>query len=288
MSNLSTAIERFIFRGFNFFGEAKRFEYWLILPLVWLAILVLAWFDIRQVYAMLLAREIPSLNPLNYSAPLLWMVTLIPRYAVTVRRLNDAGRSPKWALLPLKATVASVVITIGLASVLLTSGGGAAEGAVGLIVVFSLFGGGFDWETAFAAAQIFSVMDFGVFFQALSFLDLGQLSQTAAANVGADPARAGGALAVLTLIVLSPVMFMVIFLIMMMAPSRAEPFGARYDFSSVNDTKEKRSNAFAGYATLARFEDEKRDPALAAARRAQGKDEVRSLYRSRVLGEPET
>jgi uncharacterized membrane protein YhaH (DUF805 family) len=288
MTRFSTALENFVFRGLNFFGEAKRAEYWMILPLIWLAILGLGYLDARQIYGQLLAREIPSLNPLHYAAPMLFLVSLLPRYALTVRRLNDAGRSPKWALLPVKATIMFIVLAIGLASAALTtSSEGAADGTMAAMAIFAIFWQDIGWEVAFFAAQAIQLIELRDVIGMISLPDMSQIAANVSANYGADPATASKVMLLGSALILAPFVMMGIFVLMMLMPTRSssDSFDSFDSGSSRRPANaDKPSKAFASYAILAQLEEERRNPALAASRRGQGREEAKSLYQSRVLG----
>ena len=289
MTSFSTALENFIFRGLNFFGEAKRAEYWMILPLVWLAILGMVYLDIRQVWGQLLVREIPSLNPVHYGAPMLFAITLLPRYALTVRRLNDAGRSPRWALLPLKATILSVVTLIGLASAALTAGLQASEEAVvasaltgaALLAVFSSDAA---WEVVFAGAQVLQTADLWSLAGSMSLPDISQIVQNITASHAANPEIPSAVMLVALGMIFGPFIIMAFFLFLMILPSAPGVDSFDRMSGSHRASLDRPSKAMASYAILAKLEEERRNPQVAAARRDQGREDVRSLYQSRVLG----
>lgn len=283
MTSFSTALENFIFRGLNFFGEARRAEYWMILPLLWVAILGLGYLDARQIHGQLLMRQIPSLNPLHYAAPMLFLVSLLPRYALTVRRLNDAGRSPKWALLPLKATALSLVLAIGLASAALTSGGGDGAG-LAFVAIFAIFWQDIGWEVAFAAAQAFQMVEWRDVIGMLSLPELSQVAANITASYGADPATTSKVLLVAGGLILAPFLMMAIFVMMMLTPSSPSIDGFGGGPGHRRPNLDRPSQALASYAILAKLEEERRNPAAAAARRGDGREEAKSLYQTRVLG----
>ncbi|WP_368186233.1 DUF805 domain-containing protein [Aestuariibius sp. HNIBRBA575] len=95
-----TALENFIFKAFNMFGRASRAEYFWVMLVYWGAMIGLAYLDALVVWDRIMAFSLPPLNPLAYGTVYLFVITLIPRVTLSVRRLHDAGRAAIWAVLP--------------------------------------------------------------------------------------------------------------------------------------------------------------------------------------------
>jgi uncharacterized membrane protein YhaH (DUF805 family) len=76
-----------------FDGRARRKEYWFYVLFTFVACLLLA-------------------APGGIPAALYWLATLVPTFAVTVRRLHDTGRSGWWYLLILIPLVGGIVLLV--------------------------------------------------------------------------------------------------------------------------------------------------------------------------------
>ncbi len=314
MVDFPTSLANFIFKGFNFFGRSTRAEYWWILPILWVAIFGFFVFDVMTVWGQLQERIKPSLNPLRYDSALLFLITLIPRSALTVRRLNDVGRSPKWALLPLKSTVLTVFLVIGLASASLVSAVSDTAEQIATAVetgtlettpivvpdqlkqagfkfaMMTMFSTKDGWDVAYNVAAATEGLNW---FEALAGLPRPDLS-AGFANIESlsetDPGMAAAMTFLLGFVSFGPVIFMSVFLFMMLSPTKLSAADRKYfdDSYSPPGTKtggKDKSSAFASYAILAQIEDQKRDPNAMAAHRARGQAEAKALYRSRVLGQ---
>ena len=197
-----------------------------------------------HVWGQLQDRIKPSFNPLSYESGVLFLVTLIPRYALTVRRLHDAGRSPRWALLPFKSTILSIWLIVGLGSASLmasvSSTGEAAVNTAAAVAVetgeeptlkpavpeipetvkeaafrFAMLSalnteGG--WDIAFNVAAATKGMDWFAVLQALPRPDLTGALRNISTLSKSDAGAAAGATAMLGMIVLGPFILMTIFM----------------------------------------------------------------------------
>lgn len=87
-----TALEKFIFQAFNITGRATRAEYWWVFG----ALFILGIFALMaDIYAVMTAEYV-NYNPLAYFTPVLILLTIIPNFTLTARRLHDTGRSSMW------------------------------------------------------------------------------------------------------------------------------------------------------------------------------------------------
>ncbi len=94
-----------LINSINFSGRAGRREYWSWAVARWLVLAALLVLSITSAFmapgtARLDGYEVAA-NPIFWSAPTLFMVflaTLLPDLAVSVRRLHDTGRSGWWLL----------------------------------------------------------------------------------------------------------------------------------------------------------------------------------------------
>lgn len=89
------AIESVIFKYFRLRGRATRAEYW--------------WWGLLQFLVLtgLIVLDVMSINPdapalasaSGFKSPYFLLLTLIPNFTVTIRRLHDSGRSGFWYLI---------------------------------------------------------------------------------------------------------------------------------------------------------------------------------------------
>ncbi|MFV2053838.1 DUF805 domain-containing protein [Aliiroseovarius sp. YM-037] len=283
MTGPATALENFIFKPVNVWSRATRAEYWWIIPPIWIAMLIFLAIDLNSIWASLLAREIPSLNPFNYGSFFLFTLTAIPRYALTVRRLHDSGRRAKWAFLPFTAFFLTISLLLGLGSAMLTTpgspfGAGAAFAAV-------LTAGYWEniWDVLFllaASAEGASMPNLpDVQMPETSFF-LGRIADVIAEN----PAQNTPMLVVMSILVFGPFIAMGLFISFMLLPSqdKENAFGQPVQVSNpsrTGDSAKQAHNPFAAYAIL-----DQPEVVDDAATRAARKREVKALYQSRVLG----
>lgn len=288
MIGFFAAFEAFFFRYFNFFGRATRAEFWFVMPVLWLSIIALFILDTMSVWERLLERKPSSFNPFSYSWFILFIVTLIPRFSLTARRLNDAGRSPRWMLLPYGALLGTLSVTLGIA----TAVPALQPYVAGLAVAISILGpkllagaGDTAWEGLYlfaATAQhvnwIEAIADL---WNAIPSPDYSAASQRIGAGFAQDPAGAAGAMAYLSAMIFSPIVSMLAYLWFMAQPSQNHDNGFGAPRNSGRPTPPKSGgadNPFAGYAAImARTPEQER--AMAIRRQT----EVKALYRERIL-----
>lgn len=287
MIGFFAAFEAFFFRCFNFFGRASRAEFWLVMPVIWLCILGLFVLDTMSVWSRLLERQPSSLNPFAYSWFTLFIVTLIPRFSLTARRLNDCGRSLRWIALPYGALFGTISVTIGIATAIPVL----QPYIAGLAIAISIMGpkllagsGESIWEGLYlfaATAQHVNWFDaIANLWGAIPSPDLSGASQRIGESFGQDPAGATGALAYLSVMVFSPIISMLAWIWFMAQPSQDHDngFGAPRSPGGTPQSGGGSDNPFAGYAALmAKTPEQERAMAL---RREQ---EIKALYRERIL-----
>ncbi|RYG90437.1 DUF805 domain-containing protein [Loktanella sp. IMCC34160] len=286
-----TAFENFLFRGFNFWDRAKRSEYWWILPLLWIGIFAMLYLDLGDIWEKLQNYEKPSLNPLHYGSGLLFFVTLIPRYALTVRRLNDAGRSPKWALLPLKATIVAIWAVLGILSAALTAGIGSMSEMDGLafaLGIMSLTDGDSFWPAMFALAQSVDGSTVLDILRGVDWPSPAAIAGNISGTMAADPTMATAGMLIIGGLIFGPPIMMMIFVLFMVAPSKLNASDytrgqAAFLDQQPRKARPEKSSAYAAYAILDKVHNQPSAEA-AVARKA----EVQSLYQSRVLRRPQT
>jgi uncharacterized membrane protein YhaH (DUF805 family) len=120
----------------DFKGRAPRAEYWW-----WVLAIIVAFIVISIVEGLLgMRRMVFGLyGPLTV---LLWLATIVPSIAVSVRRLHDTNRSGWWLLLPVVPYCLAMVF--GGAAFFRAAAGGAAQpgnmAGLGIAGIFMLVG----------------------------------------------------------------------------------------------------------------------------------------------------
>ena len=288
MIGFLAAFEAFFFRYFNFFGRATRAEFWFVMPVIWMCIIALFILDTMSVWARLLERQPSSFNPFSYSWFILFVITLIPRFSLTARRLNDAGRSLRWIALPYGALWGAVVVTFGLATALPSLQPYVAGLALGISILGpKLLAGSGDalWQGLYmfaATAEHVNWIDaFLGLWNSLPSPDLSGATQRIGQGFERDPAGATGAMFVLGFMVFSPAISMMAYLWFMTLPSQNHDngFGApRNPDVPTPPSGNGGDNPFAGYAALMT-----RTPEQERAMLLKREAEVKALYRERIL-----
>lgn len=289
--------ENFFFRAFNFSGRATPLEYWCVMPLIWIAIFALLPGDAAEFWSFLLVQQVPPLNPLYYDSILIFVLTIIPRLSLTVRRLHDSGKSGKWAKLPFIAIFSGITLALGISSALLTSSVAGNEAVLGFAVLGAIVMGSAEsaWDGIFAAATAANAMGWDVIWATLSDMtgsmpkpQLGEGAGNLAQSVKSDPGIGIPAILVMTLMVCTPVVSALLHLMFMLAPTKqeADSLGGLLDPAPMRKTGgpsasgNKRHDPLQSYACL--FE---RNPEQVAALKVKQKQELKDLYRTRVLGQ---
>lgn len=296
----ATAVENFIFRGFNPFGQASRSEYWIAFPLIWVIMLFLLWLDMGLVIDQLANREKPSLNPLSYSVFTVFVLTLIPRVTLTMRRLQDAGYSPKWAFAPYTlfplfigfCVIAAIAAFTKLTATISDADDPAVMTAA--IVAMSLMASKeMAWEVFFALGTLLQQGNlFDLVLDGIAMLSLPEIPQATAFTPIADPdvaaqfatQAAQARLAIFAGYCLIPLLTCSLWLAGILSPSKRSEGSFRMapQADPATEQEKKGHNPYAAYALLAGEKKER-----TATDVARDKAEVRALYKQRVLGQKE-
>ncbi|MGB3247307.1 MAG: DUF805 domain-containing protein [Sulfitobacter sp.] len=299
MKKIGAAFENFVFRPFDFNGRATLLEYWLIMPLVWGLIIFLAHGDLTEMWAMLLERKVPPLNPLYWDALLVFLLTFIPRMSLTVRRLHDSGKSGKWAKLPFIALFSGFILVLGLLSAMATSNvmaGGSQESGLGMaaIVMAIVYGSAESaWDVIFGAAAVANAMGWDAIFAVLAELttpaqeiNVSQGLANVANGVQNSPMEGGTMMIIMVLLITTPFVTAMLHLFFMISPTKPDhdldsalPIAG----ASLRKQGEVSENPFAGYKYLYA-----KTPEQEAANKVAAQEEIKSLYQQRVLGRQPT
>jgi len=286
----------FILRAFDFHSRARPIEYWAVFPVIWGLILYALTIDITNVWYTLLAGQRISLNPLAYLSGLIFLLTLIPRMALNVRRLHDRDRSALWLFFPAAFSLSLPVAIIALAGCMMNSSlTGVPNGPDELSNVFFpvklyLFSPAMFWQEMFAIARAF---------EALGSETIGGLISEIYGYSGAVDVRRDATnvknesegdfshtlsvfFAVAGLICTPPLTaLMHTFFAALPSSEQNNKYGpgklGKLQYKTKPDTEH---NPFAGYALLYEKTDEEK------AMQQQRKElEMKNLYRQRVLGQ---
>lgn len=294
MQQVFSAFEKFAFRGINFWDRATRLEYWAVMPVIWGLIIWAFVVDAREIWEYLLRREIPPLNPLFYESIVLFFLTLVPRFSLTVRRLHDSGRSGKWATLPVSALISGIILMFGLSTFLITATDTGFQMLSIGIILGALVAGAADtfWEAAFGTAAALNAVGWDALWAGVaeSWSSAPRLeaeeAKAVAGNVAQglkeSPIEGGSLLIAMIGTVATPFVCVALHLFFMLLPS--DPEGNGYGESSVPSAASFRKgptshNPMEGYGHL--FE---KTPEEQAYLKQKQKEELKVLYRERVLG----
>ncbi|MBE1285732.1 MAG: DUF805 domain-containing protein [Rhodobacteraceae bacterium] len=284
MRTFFSAFENFFFRYFQIDGRATRSEFWCVMPIVWLSILAFFVLDVMSFWDKLLNREPPSLNPLSYSWVILFLITLIPRFTLTIRRLQDSGRSGKWVTLPYTALFLSLMTALGMASAHPQLQMVLAGLAVAISMIPSVEDPNTLWLFAYEFADAARYVNWHTALSALMDHLEPVNFQAGAQNLqngfSSDPVDTAMAMVALGILLFGPLIAISTYLVFMLMPSSHGENG--HGGQTRNDPIRQRnadgSNPFAGYAALIeRTAEEERVMAL------RRKAEVKALYRERIL-----
>ena len=291
MIGFFAAAENFFFKYFNFSGRATRAEFWWVMPLIWAMIAALFYLDASDVWYGLRAREVPSLNPLSYTWIIFFLITLIPRFSLTARRLHDSGRSAKWVTLPYTALFLSIMTGLGLLTAGATSGTNSVlettliTAVVGIALAGKAGATATDaWEFAFAAAN---TLDWESSKDLVAYLmsdfqkpDIGTGMVNMQDALVNEPSIAVPAILVMSILIFGPGIAFTLYVAFMLMPSTEDEnrFGQPQMHARGPKKSDSPHNPLAGYAAL--FEKTEEEKAQMLVDR---KAEIESLYRQRVL-----
>ncbi|MGC1494779.1 MAG: DUF805 domain-containing protein [Sulfitobacter sp.] len=284
--------ENFAFNALTFKGRASPMEYWCVMPVIWVLIIAMIPDDAREFWDFLIRRQVPPLNPLYYESVTLFLLTFMPRLSLTVRRLHDSGKSGKWAKLPFIAVGCICVLAFGFGSALLSAnavGGGAAT-PLAIAGRHTAFYSGHSsglWSSIFSLATILNALGSDAIMALLAELQSGspKLAQDAGVSKLADdilnnPTRTTGMMVFLVIMIVTPALAGFAHLVMMLSPSQLTEnhYGpGKRKHKTLLDGPTS-ANPFAAYKHL-----NDRCPKQEAQRKSTHKEEIRSIYQSRVL-----
>ena len=298
MKSVFTAFESFAFKSFDFSGRASLLEYWIVMPTIWALILFLGYGDIVEFWGFLLAREVPPLNPLYWDAVVVFGLTIIPRLTLTVRRLHDSGQSGRWAKLPFISLISGIVLVLGIFSAIATTNtaGNQLGGQLTIFAIFAAmtFGAAESaWDVIFATAAILNAIGWDAIIAMLSELttptdqmNINRGISNAAQSAQELPIEVGSMLVVVIIMIGTPFVTAFLHLFFMMSPGKPDhaldktgPIAG----ASLRRKGEVSDNPFAGYRYLYA-----KSPEQEAAQKLAAKQEIKSLYQQRVLGQQQT
>lgn len=295
MGKFFTPFENFAFKTFDFSGRASLLEYWLVMPVIWSLIFFLLWGDAVEFWGFLLAREVPPLNPLYWDGIFVFLLTIIPRLSLTVRRLHDSGKSGKWAKLPYTTFAFGLYLVLGLLSALpsvavsnsLSSGADSEFAAVGMFAMLIAFSSlETMWESAFAAAAVLNAIGWEAIWAALAKLTAAAPdvdTATALKNVQDASGQDGVMMLVAVMLIAAPFVTTFLHFFFMISPTKPDhelASSAPIAGSSLRRKGDTSDNPFAGYKYLY-----DKSPEQEAAHKEAAKREIKSLYQQRVLGQ---
>lgn len=295
--------ENFAFKAFTFDDRASPLEYWCVMPVIWILIIAMIPGDARAFWNFLLAKEIPPLNPFYYESIMLFVITIIPRLSLTVRRLHDSGKSGKWAKLPFVALSSGFMLTLGLGSAILTSntglgtsdisiGSASAISAVGMSMALENHSLDSFWNGIFALAAILNAIGWDAIWSlfvemqaAMPSPDVADGISNIAKDMQKDPALTSSMLLVMVILIATPFVAIMLHFLFMITPSELDEnsFGAGKRKHKTLVEGPVSANPFAGYKYL--YE---KSPQQKAVHKAAAQREIRSLYQQRVLGQNAT
>ncbi|KIN62120.1 Inner membrane protein yhaI [Sulfitobacter noctilucicola] len=295
MREFLSIFENFAFKAFNFGGRATPGEYWAVIALIWAIICYVLMGDIAEVHRFLLAREIPPMNPLYYDSIVIFMLTLIPRLSLNMRRLHDRNRSGFWVILPAIAIMSTIVLFSGLAGGMMNSSltgvANQPNDPANIIYPVVLFFGAPQtfWEEMFAISLAFEAAGtdtvWGLLAEIMAHngaVDIRRNASNVSTGLEGESGHTVGVLFISFALVATPIVTGLLHSLMNALPS--VPFDNIYGPAKIAELQWKKKtdgkhNPMAGYACLFEETDEEK-----AAKREKGAAEVKALYRSRVLG----
>lgn len=286
----------FILRAFDFQTRARPIEYWAVFPVVWGLILYALTIDITNAWYTLLAGQRISLNPLAYLSSLVFLLTLLPRMALNVRRLHDRGRSALWLFFPVMFSLSMPVALIALTGCMMNSSlTGVANGPDELSNVLYpyklyLYSPATFWQEMFAIARAFETLGSETVGSLISEIygysgavDLRREAHDVQNEIEGNFSHTLGVfLAVVGLIITPPLTALIhIFFATVPSSERDNKYGpGKLGQLQYKAKPDDTHNPFAGYALLYEKTDEEK--AIQQQRKAQ---ELKNLYHQRVLGQ---
>lgn len=95
--NIIEAVSSVLFKNYvNFSGRSRRSEFWYYYLFIWII------YSILTIITLQVVNDFSDWKSAIYIFVLssfIWLITFLPSWAVTVRRLHDVNRTGKWILL---------------------------------------------------------------------------------------------------------------------------------------------------------------------------------------------
>ncbi|KIN70706.1 DUF805 domain containing protein [Sulfitobacter noctilucae] len=296
MKEFFSNYENFAFRAFKFQSRATLFEYWAVVPVIWFFIFITLKGDVQEVYGFLVNRTIPPLSPLYYESAIIFLITLIPRLSLNMRRLHDRNKTGFLVLLPAISMISGLVLMCGLLGAMMQSSlTGISDGPdeIGNIihpVMLFLFAPEAFWQEMFAIAQAFQTMGSEAVSSLLAEIyahsgavDVRREVRSVTTEIEGESGHTFGFVFVAGTLVITPFLTAALHTLINILPSYTQDniYGpAVVSALQYKKKKDNKNNPFAGYAHL--FEETAEEQ---TRRREAGAEEVKALYRQRVLGQ---
>jgi len=295
MKEFFSHYENFAFKALNFRSRATPLEYWSVIPVIWIFIMNSLIGDVGEIYGFLSQREIPPMNPLYYESILIFMITLVPRMALNIRRLHDRNKTGFFILIPMIAIVSSLLLLSGLLGAMMHSSlTGISDGVDNLSNVIHPIALYFSsphlfWEEMFAVARAFESAGSDAVWGLLAEIyahsgavDVRREVANVTTEIEGDTGHTIGFAFVATALVTTPFISTALHMLLNVLPSDMNDniYGpAKVGELHYTKKKDDTHNPMAGYAHL--FEETKEEK---ARKKEAGQQEVKALYRQRVLG----
>lgn len=296
MKDILSYFENFAFRAFQFQKRATPLEYWAVIPVIWVIILWALMSDIKEVHGFLLQRTIPPMNPLYYESVLLFLVTLIPRMSLNMRRLHDRNKTGFWVILPAISMIAAIVLFNGLSGAMMNSSltglANSPDSPTNILHPLALYVASPDafWNEMFSIAIAFEKAGSEALWNLLAEIyahagavDVRRYTSNVTREIEGNTGHTIGFAFVAGGLVFTPLVTWFLHAMMTLMPSY--PHDNLYGPAKMGALDYKRKvdgkhNPMAGYAHLYEKTDEEK-----AQRREANAAEVKALYRARVLGQ---
>ena len=268
------------------------------MPLVWALILFLTWGDLVEMWGMLLQRDVPPINPLYWDGLVVFLITIIPRMSLTVRRLHDSGKSGKWLKLPFITVTSGFFLVLGIFSAMVTSnfaGGAVSEEFSIMVLLTALAFSTMEnaWDAIFGTVAVLNAMGWESIIALLSEwstpaqpIDVSRGLNNVSNSLQNAPMEGGSILVVAILMIATPFVTAFLHIFFMISPTKPDhdlDSSAPIAGASLRQKGEISDNPFAGYKYLY-----DKSPEQEAAHKAAAKQEIKSLYQQRVLGQQQT
>jgi uncharacterized membrane protein YhaH (DUF805 family) len=232
MKDLLESYGNFVLRAFDFQGRSTPIEYWAVLPLIWGFILYALMADITAVWTLLLARQIPTLNPLAYTSFLIFILTFIPRLSLSIRRWHDTSRTLIWLFFPTLVLISALVLLSALTGSMMNSSlTGVSDGPdelsnilypiMLLIAAPTVF-----WQEMYTISQAFYSLGNDAVWVLLaeiyahgSMIDVRRDIANVTTEIEGNFGHAFGLIAVSVGLILTPILAVLVHMLMMVLPS---------------------------------------------------------------------